>query len=236
MSDTIRQQIIDTIRSYLANTRRNKAYQTDIGQNVYLVKKSQITVPAVIIWPGVEDVLREARIDRHAMPITIDGLVEYGEENASDTSEAMLGDIIEIMTGRAADLTFSSGGIDRPNVGDTMTGQSSGATAIIESWNKSSGEWQDGDAAGTFRIRRRFGIFESEDLDVGEVANLATTNGGITNYAIETLLTGDLIDDIIYNQGGTAEYPDQGQEAVGASATFQIIYRTQTGNPYQQIT
>jgi hypothetical protein len=140
------------------------------------------------------------------MPITIDGLVEYGEENASDISEAMLGDIIEIMTGRAADLTFSSG------------------------------EWQDGDAAGTFRIRRRFGIFESEDLDVGEVANLATTNGGITNYAIETLLTGDLIDGIIYKQGGTAEYPDQGQEAVGASATFKIIYRTQTGNPYQQIT
>jgi hypothetical protein len=236
MSDTIRKQIIENIASYLANVRRNKAYQTDIGQNVYKAKKSQITVPALIIWPGVEEVLREYSIDQHAMPIKVDGLSEYGEDNSSDVSEAMLGDIIEIMTGRAADLTFSSGGTERPAVGDTITGQTSGATAIIESWDKSSGEWADGDAAGSFRIRRLVGTFENEDLDIGANLNLASTSGSITSYTIENLVTDDLADDIIYSQGGTEEYPDQGQEAVGASAAFQIIFRTQTGNPYQQIT
>lgn len=236
MSDTIRQQIIENIAAYLANIRRNKAYETDIGENVYKAQKAQLTLPAVIIWPGVEEVLREYQIDNHTMPLRIDGLKEYGDENASDVSESMLGDIIEAMTGRGADLAFTSGGIERPTVGDTITGQSSGAVAIIESWNKSSGEWADGDAAGTFRIRRVIGTFENEDLDIGEHSNLATTNGTITHYTIENLLTDDLADDVVFSQGGTEEYPDQGQEAVGSSGTFQIIYRTQTGNPYQQIT
>jgi len=236
MSNTIRKQIIENIASYLSNVRRNKAYQTDIGANIYKAKKAQITVPAIIIWPGVEDSLREYRIDQHSMPLRVDGLKEYGEDNPSDISELMLGDIIEIMTGNAWDLTFSSGGTERPEVGDVITGQDSGAAAIIESWSKSSGEWADGDAAGTFRIRRKVGTFENESLDVGANLNLATASGVITGYTIENLLTDDLADDIIYSAGGTEEYPDQGQEAVGASASFQIIYRTQTGNPYQQIT
>jgi hypothetical protein len=236
MSDTIRKQIIENIASYLANVRRNRAYNTDIGQNVYKAKKAQIITPAIIIWPGVEDSLREYRIDQHSMPLRVDGLKEYGEDNPSDVSELMLGDLIEIMTARAWDLTFSSGGTERPEVGDAIIGATSGATAIIESWSKSSGEWQDGDVAGTFRIRRKVGTFENENLDIGANLNLATASGAITGYTIENLLTGDLADDIIYVQGGTEEYPDQGQEAVGASASFQIIYRTQTGNPYQQIT
>jgi hypothetical protein len=170
------------------------------------------------------------------MILRIDSLAEYGTETPSDVSEAMLGDIIEIMTARASDLAFTSGGTERPEVGDVISGQTSGAAAIIESWDKSSGEWQDGDAAGTFRIRRIVGTFQSEDLDIGANLNMATTNGAITHYTIETLLTAGLADDVVYNQGGTEEYPEQGQEAIGASASFQIVYRTQTGNPYQQIT
>ena len=59
MSDSIRKQIIANIRDYIASIRRNNAFETDIGKNVYLAQKAQITVPAIIIWPGVEQALRE---------------------------------------------------------------------------------------------------------------------------------------------------------------------------------
>ncbi len=238
MSDSIRKQIISNIKTYVASIRRNNAYVTDIGQNVYLVQKAQITTPAIIIWPGVEEVGREHGIDRHQMEIRLDGLQQFSfdDDNPSDVCEQMLGDLIEILTGDKKDLAFTGGGTERPQVGDIITGATSGATAIIESWDKSSGDWHVGDAAGTFKIRRLDGKFESENLDIGANLNLATTNGATTLYEAITLVTSDLADDIIYTQGGSEEYPDQGQQTVGASASFNIIYRTQTGNPYNQIT
>ena len=170
------------------------------------------------------------------MEIRLDGLQQYVDDNQADVSEQMLGDLIEILTGDKRDLAFTSGGTERPAVGDSITGATSGATAIIESWNKSSGDWHVGDAAGTFKIRRLSGTFQSENLDIGANLNLATTNGTLTLYEAITLVTSDLADDIVYMQGGSEEYPDQGQQTIGASATFNIIYRTQTGNHYNQIT
>jgi hypothetical protein len=236
MSDTIRKQIIGNIKDYLANITRNKAYKTDIGLNVYLVQKAQITIPAVIIWPGTEEISREQRIQRHAMNLRIDGLNEFNLDNPSDVSEDMLGDLIEILTGKKFSMPFTSGGTERPEIGDAITGANSGATAILESWDIETGAWADGDAAGTFTIRRVYGTFESENLNIGDETNLATTTGSLTVSYPETLATDDLADDILYISGGAEQYPDQGVETIGASANFQIRYRTQLGNPYQQIT
>jgi hypothetical protein len=237
MSDTIRKQIIANIKTYLANVRRANAYETDIGQNVYLAQKAQIITPAIIIWPGTEQALREYGIDQHEMGFRVDGLHAYEiNENPADISEDMLGDIIEIITGDKWTLPFTSGGTNRPNVGDTVTGADSGATAILESFEVSSGAWQDGDAAGTLTMRRLDGTFSAENLDIGDETNLASTSGVITRIESITLATNDLADDIVYTQGGDDEFSDQGNQTVGASAIFNIIYRTKTGNPYNQQT
>lgn len=236
MSDTIRKQIIAKIRQYLAAIRRNNAYETDIGQHVYLAQKAQIETPAVIIWPGNETNVREYGIDFHTMEMRVDGIDLFENENPSDISEKMFGDLIEILTGDKWDLDFTSGGTNRPNVGDTIEGATSGAVAIIESWNKATGEWQDGDAAGTFRIRRKIGTFASENLNIGDNLNLATTNGSMAHFEVRALAGDNLVEDILFLQGGAGEYADQGQQSVGASATFNVLYRTETGNPYHQIT
>jgi hypothetical protein len=236
MSDTIRKQIIANIQTYVASIRKNAAYETEIGQNVYLAKKSQIVVPAIIIWPLSDEVTREYGIDNHVMELRLDGLDSFGSDVPSDVSEAMFGDLIEILTGRKYTLPFTSGGTNRPEVGDLITGATSSATAILESWEIATGAWADGNAAGDFTIRRLDGDFEAENLNIGDHSNLATTNGSKTTIEPVTLATDDLCDDIIFTTGGADQYPEQGSETVGATATFNILFKTQTGNPYQQIT
>lgn len=44
----------------------------------------------------------------------------------------------------------------------------------------------------------------------------------------------DYIDGIFYTEGGTDEYPDEGQQTVGAAATFEVKYTTKINDPYSQ--
>jgi len=236
MSDSIRKQIINSIFAYSEIIRRNNAFLTDIGKNVYLARKSEWILPALILWPHVEEVTREYGKNNRIMRFRADGIVEIENEDIipSDLIEDILADLIEFLTGDNWVLSFESGGVNRPAVGDTVTGRTSGATGILQTWNKSSGEWQDGDAAGTFTIRRKVGTFEAENLDIGDETNLASTDGTISNLSAVYLSTGDLADDIQYIQGGAEEYPDQGNQVAGCSATFVINYQTNIGNPYSQ--
>lgn len=237
MSDSIRQQIISAIKTRAAQCTRNNAYRTDIGLNVYLAQKSQITIPALIVWPGDEAVTREHRVEVHVMDLRLDGISQFSTVDVpSEISEKMFADLIEIATGREYQIDFTSGGTDRPEIGDFITGAISGETAILQSWDKQSGDWHTGDAAGTMRIRRLSDNFDAENLNIGDYSNLVTTDGSKTTYQPETLAGGGLADDIILIAGGAEQYPDQGNEYIGARASFSIIYRTQIGNPYQSIT
>jgi hypothetical protein len=43
-----------------------------------------------------------------------------------------------------------------------------------------------------------------------------------------------LIESILYVQGGTDEYPEEGEEFTGSAATYRIVYKTRAGDPYSQ--
>lgn len=71
-------------------------------------------------------------------------------------------------------LAFTSGGTHELLVGDTITGATSGATAVIVAIDLDSGSWAGGDAAGTLWINQQSGTFEAENLNEGANNNVAT--------------------------------------------------------------
>lgn len=58
--------------------------------------------------------------------------------------------------------------------GDTITGATSNATAVVEKVTLDSGSWEGGNAAGTLRLSTQTGTFQAEDLKVGSASNVAT--------------------------------------------------------------
>lgn len=234
MSDTIRWQIISNIYEWMGRIRRSLAYKTEIGKNPYLLRRSQQAVPCLAVFPGREEVAREYKDNIHTMSVRVEGIMEVGDDNPVEVSELILADIIEGMTGQRWTLGYTSGGQNKPQVGDLVEGQTSGAVGVMESYTTATGAWADGDAGGTLILRRKIGEYMSEDLDIGAEVNLATTDGSISNSNAEVLVTGDLADDIVYLEGGIDEFPDSDQLIIGSSAEFNIIYRTVSGNPYYQ--
>jgi len=97
-------------------------------------------------------------------------------------------------------LSFTSGGVHVPTLGDTIVGVTSGATAVIEQIEVSSGTWAGGDAAGDLHISSQIGTFSAaedmdgpqvaissfEDAGGGEVqANCASAHGALTGDSVE---------------------------------------------------
>jgi len=71
-------------------------------------------------------------------------------------------------------VAFTSGGTYEIEVGDTVTGHTSSATAIVDYVDKTSGTWAGGDAAGDLYVHTQTGTFEAENLDVGANEDVAT--------------------------------------------------------------
>ncbi len=71
-------------------------------------------------------------------------------------------------------LDFTSGGTTAIAVGDTIVGESGGATGVVQSITLTSGSWAGGDAAGVIRLHTKTGTFQSETIKVGTDLNLAT--------------------------------------------------------------
>jgi hypothetical protein len=81
-------------------------------------------------------------------------------------------------------IPFSSGGTVDIEAGDTITGRTSGATAIVESVLLYSGTFAAGDAAGFIIIERDSltGTFESEGVNVNDVdSDGATVTANVTH-------------------------------------------------------
>ena len=98
-------------------------------------------------------------------------------------------------------VAFTSGGTTEIEEDDTVTGATSGATAVVKRVILTSGTWAGGDAAGTFILYSQSGTFQSENLNVGAVPNLATIAG---NSTANTLAASGRFEFINHNFGGHA--------------------------------
>jgi hypothetical protein len=87
-------------------------------------------------------------------------------------------------------LAFTSGGTTAIAVGNTITGATGGATAVVMSVEVTSGTWAGGDAAGELIIMTQVGTFESENLNVGASSNLATIAADSKMYSPFTEIEG----------------------------------------------
>lgn len=96
------------------------------------------------------------------------------------------------------ELAFTSGGTTEITEGQTITGATSGATAVLTRVMLESGSWSAGDAAGKFVFASQTGTFQSENIDVGASANLATIAG---DSSAITLSTGGRFDFYKYDFG-----------------------------------
>jgi len=75
-------------------------------------------------------------------------------------------------------LDFDSGGTTAIAVGDTITGQTSGATALVNHVVIDSGTWAGGNADGSLYLASVSKAFTNDELlDVGVTTNLATVDG-----------------------------------------------------------
>lgn len=234
--ETIREQIILAVMSKLAIIRAANGYNTDIGANVQraINKLDAAELPACVVWPKSEESGRQYGSGIHEMPIRVEGLVLHGTSNPSVVSELMSGDLIEAMAGVVWTLDFTSGGTYEIEVGDTITGATSGATAHVAGISLSSGSWAGGDAAGTLTLRRVIGTFQGENLDVGANANVAAIAGEPVGTDPLDSTTGGLADSMEYAGGGIDEYPEGSEQATGVITNWNIKYRTLNGDPYHQ--
>lgn len=99
------------------------------------------------------------------------------------------------------EIAFTSGGTYEIQEGDTITGATSGATAVVRRIAISSGTWAASDAAGRLMFASQTGTFQSESLNVGANLNVATIAG---NSAAIALSPGGRVRHDTYNFGGAA--------------------------------
>lgn len=79
-------------------------------------------------------------------------------------------------------MPFTGGGTEVPNVGDVISGATSGDTAEIAKIEVISGSWAAGDAAGVLWLRKVSGEFQAENLDIParSITDFATIAAGLT--------------------------------------------------------
>ena len=99
------------------------------------------------------------------------------------------------------ELSFTSGGTYVIAEGDTITGATSAATAVITRVVLESGSFSGGDAAGRLIFASQTGTFQSENLDVGGNLNVSTIAG---DSSAITLIVGGRYEFVRDNFGGEA--------------------------------
>lgn len=228
---TIREQVISALATELANIRIANGYHTDIGQNIVRGRYDlwPAELPAIVLIADTESVVRRDSHVELSIPVNLEAFVHFGTHNSAIESEKVLGDLLVNMLSTRLMVAFTNGSRE-PQLGRTLTGATSGATAILESITLSSGAWASGTAAGTFSVRMPHGDFESEILKNEGNETIAQTDGTITLMP----RLSDLVNDIEYQNGGIDILPDPGENIVKTVATFTVHYVTLTGNPYQQ--
>lgn len=136
------------------------AMYTNMAADVYRDRISAV--------PGSGDVLGVCFYNDkwYAFRNTADGTAEKMYVNNATTgwTEVELG----------YELAFTSGGTVVPIVGNTITGATSGATAVLTAVVLEDGTFAGGDASGKFIFAEQTGEFEAENLNIGAETDVAT--------------------------------------------------------------
>jgi hypothetical protein len=233
--NTIREKIILSIITKLTEITTANFYNVPLGSNVFRCRQNvnPSELPCLVVWPMSEEIIKtEYGKSKHVMPVKVEGIIEFGTDNASVIAEQALGDIIEATTSIEWTLPFTSGGTYEIKAGDTITGDTSKATALVISVSVTSGTWAGGDVVGNITLRRLTKEFQAENLDVGANLNVATISGSITGETPVTSTTGGYADSISCTSCGVDSYPEEGHLTVGATVTLNIEYDTNQGDPY----
>jgi hypothetical protein len=90
-------------------------------------------------------------------------------------------------------ITFTSGGTYEPKPEETVTGNSSGETAVVVSVLLSSGSWADGDAAGTITYKSASGTFTNSET-ISIVNPRGVTQANVLTHAASDLIDFELAD------------------------------------------
>ena len=96
-------------------------------------------------------------------------------------------------------IAFTSGGTYVPKIGETITGNTSGETAVIVDVLLSSGAWADGDAAGTLTYRSASGTFTSGET-ISIVDRLGVTQADVLKHTA-SLIDFELADTVVLTAG-----------------------------------
>lgn len=127
------------------------------------------------------------------------------------------------------EISFTSGGTYEVAVGDTITGATSAATAVITKVILTSGTWAGGTAAGRLFFASQTGTFQSENLNVGANLNVATIAGDST--AITLLPDGRYEFENVNFGGGTGTKKMYGVDGVNKGFEFDgsVFVKINTG-------
>lgn len=135
--------------------------------------------------------------------VRYNGVVYAFRNNAGGTAAALYRSSVTGWTlvplGR--ELAFTSGGAYEIQEGDTITGATSGATAVVTRVVRESGSWSGGTAVGRLIFASQTGVFQAENLNVGANLDVATIAG---DSAAITLTVGGRYEFDIKNFGGQA--------------------------------
>ena len=81
-------------------------------------------------------------------------------------------------------ITLTSGGTYEPKIGDVVTGNTSGKTAVIVSiTDPATGTWAGGDATGTVTYRSASGTFTNSETVSISRANVVSSSNAYTHAA-----------------------------------------------------
>lgn len=115
-------------------------------------------------------------------------------------------------------LAFTSGGTYAVKEGDTITGETSGATAVVQRVIRTSGSFAAGDAAGYYVLASQTGTFAAENIKVGANLDVATISG---NSAAATLPAGGRYEFVNHNFYGASQLQRMyGVNGVGKAFEF----------------
>ena len=234
---TIREQILQLIKTELAKITTANGYHTNIGLHTirgrYDLFPSEL--PAVVMIANQDTAEQHLGHSVNSIPLLVEGFQTFPNaasdysDRAARAAEAILGDILTCITTQRITIDFSSG-IREPAIGITLTGSSSGATSVLESISLSSGSWSGGDAAGTLSVRLPWLDYTTENLLNSGGETIAATTGTMTLIPQFS----DLLNSIEYQRGGIEPLPDPGEDILKVSVSFAVYYATLAGNPYKQ--
>ena len=205
--------------AYLVVSKITGLFQS--GESIKVAGTAQGTSSSLAISNGASTPLLHAQYNNLAADVyraligaipgsgKVLGIVEYGDvlygfRNAVGGATAAIykssgSGWTAVPLGRQ--VSFTSGGTYEVAEGNTITGATSGATAVITRVVLTSGTWAAGTAAGKLIFASQTGTFQAENLNVGANLNVATIAG---NSSAITLLPDGRYEFVLENFGGSA--------------------------------